>query len=220
MKIVAIIPIKSKSERVRGKNFRKIKGKPLYRYLLDKLKKCDFDEIYVDTDSKKIAKYCMENKFKYIKRLSKLAKNNANGNDLLNYHQKIIKADCYFQLFVTSPLIKIRTINKCIHILKRNKKFDSVFTVNKIYSWFWFKNKPVNYNPKVLPRSQDAQPIVQETTGLYGIRSDVLKKTKCRIGKRPYMYQVDEEEIIDLDNKKDFEYLKFYVKKNPGSTKY
>ena len=27
------------------------------------------------------------------------------------------------------------------------------------------------------------------------------------------MYQVDEEEIIDLDNKKDFEYLKFYVKK-------
>ena len=92
--------------------------------------------------------------------------------------------------------------------------------MNKIYSWFWFKNKPVNYNPKVLPRSQDAQPIVQETTGLYGIRSDVLKKTKCRIGKRPYMYQVDEEEIIDLDNKKDFEYLKFYVKKNPGSTKY
>ena len=220
MKIVAIVPIKSKSERVRGKNFRKIKGKPLYRYLLDKLKKCDFDEIYVDTDSKEIAKYCRENKFKYIKRLSKLAKNNANGNDLLNYHQKVIKADCYFQLFVTSPLIKIKTINKCIHILKRNKKFDSVFTVNKIYSWFWFKNKPVNYNPKVLPRSQDAQPIVQETTGLYGIRSDVLKKTKCRIGKRPYMYQVDEEEIIDLDNKKDFEYLKFYVKKNPGSTKY
>ena len=61
MKIVAIIPIKSKSERVRGKNFRKIKGKPLYRYLLDKLKKCDFDEIYVDSDSKEIAKYCREN---------------------------------------------------------------------------------------------------------------------------------------------------------------
>ena len=128
--------------------------------------------------------------------------------------------DIYYQLFVTSPLIKIKTINKCIDILKRNKNFDSVFTVNKIYSWFWFKNRPVNYNPKVLPRSQDAQPIVQETTGLYGIRSDVLKKTKCRIGKKPYMYQVCDEEIIDLDNKKDFEYLKFYVKKNPSSTKY
>ena len=47
---------------------------------------------------------------------------------------------------------------------KRNKKFELSFTVNKIYSWFWFKNKPVNYNPKVLPRSQGAQPIVQETT--------------------------------------------------------
>ena len=38
-----------------------------------------------------------------------------------------------------------------------------------------FKKKPVNYNPKVLPRSQDAVPIIQESTGLYGIKSKTLK---------------------------------------------
>tara|TARA_A100001015_G_C14842014_1_gene652870 strand:- start:208 stop:870 length:663 start_codon:yes stop_codon:yes gene_type:complete len=220
MKIVAIVPIKKKSERVKGKNFKKVNNVPLYSILLKKLKKCKFDEIYVDSDSLSVKKFCKEYKYNFIERKPQLAKNNSNGNDLLNYHRSIIKADIYYQLFVTSPLIKIKTINKCIDILKRNKNFDSVFTVNKIYSWFWFKNRPVNYNPKVLPRSQDAQPIVQETTGLYGIRSDVLKKTKCRIGKRPFMYQVSDEEMIDLDNKKDFEYLKFYVKKNPSSTKY
>ncbi len=220
MKIVAIVPIKKKSERVKGKNFKKINNVPLFSILLKKLKKCKFDEIYVDSDSLSVKKFCKEYKYNFIERKPRLAKNNSNGNDLLNYHRSIIKADIYYQLFVTSPLIKIKTINKCIDILKRNKNFDSVFTVNKIYSWFWFKNRPVNYNPKVLPRSQDAQPIVQETTGLYGIRSDVLKKTKCRIGKRPFMYQVSDEEMIDLDNKKDFEYLKFYVKKNPSSTKY
>ncbi len=220
MKIVAIVPIKKKSERVKGKNFKKINNVPLFSILLKKLKKCKFDEIYVDSDSLSVKKFCKKYKYNFIERKPRLAKNNSNGNDLLNYHRSIIKADIYYQLFVTSPLIKIKTINKCIDILKRNKNFDSVFTVNKIYSWFWFKNRPVNYNPKVLPRSQDAQPIVQETTGLYGIRSDVLKKTKCRIGKRPFMYQVSDEEMIDLDNKKDFEYLKFYVKKNPSSTKY
>ena len=219
MKIVAIIPIKSKSERVRGKNFRKIKGKPLYRYLLDKLKKCDFDEIYVDSDSKEIAKYCTENKFKYIKRLSKLAKNNANGNDLLNYHQKLIKADCYFQLFVTSPLIKVSSINQCIKIMRKNKNYDSIFTIKKIFSWFWYKKNPVNYNPKILPRSQDATPVIQETTALYGIRAESLKARKCRIGKKPYMFELEDSEVIDLDNEVDFQYLKYYVKKLSHSSK-
>ena len=51
MKIVAIIPIKKKSERVKNKNFLKINNKPLFQYLLEKVKKCDFDEIYVDSDS-------------------------------------------------------------------------------------------------------------------------------------------------------------------------
>ena len=53
-KVVAIIPIKKNSKRVKGKNFIKIKGKPLYRYLLDKLKKTHFDEIYIDTDCRNI----------------------------------------------------------------------------------------------------------------------------------------------------------------------
>ena len=124
---------------------------------------------FIDSDSKEVENYCKKN-YSFIKRKPKLARDNANGNDLLNYHSKIIKADIYFQLFITSPLLKVSSINECIETLKKNKKFDSIFTAQKIYSWFWFKNKPVNYQPKVLPRSQDAEPIIQETTGLYGIR--------------------------------------------------
>ena len=141
MKIVAIIPIKSTSKRVKGKNFRIVGKKPLYKHLLDKLKKTNFDEIYIDSDSAEIKKYCHKMGYKFIQRLPKLAKDNANGNDLLNYHSKIIKADIYFQLFVTAPLLKVNTINKCIKILKKTKNKDSIFTVNKIYSWFWFKKK-------------------------------------------------------------------------------
>ena len=58
MKIVAIIPIKSISRRVKGKNFKKVAGKALYRYLLDKLSKCNFDEIFIDSDSKEVENYC------------------------------------------------------------------------------------------------------------------------------------------------------------------
>ena len=97
--------------------------------------------------------------------------------------------------------------------LKKKKNNDSILTVNKIYSWFWFRNKPVNYLPKVLPRSQDAQPIVQETTGLYGIKNKALKKHKCRIGKKPIFFDIPKHESLDLDTKDDFVALKMYAKK-------
>ena len=60
MKTVAIIPIKKNSERVPGKNFRVIGGKPLYKILLDKLDNCNFDEIYIDSDSHEIKVYTEE----------------------------------------------------------------------------------------------------------------------------------------------------------------
>ena len=57
-KIVAIIPIKKYSKRVKGKNFLKFGNKKLYQIFLDKLTKTSFDEIYVDSDSIEIKNYC------------------------------------------------------------------------------------------------------------------------------------------------------------------
>ena len=121
--------------------------------------------------------------------------------------------DIYFQIFVTAPLLSIKTINACIKVLKTKKEYDSILTCKKIYSWFWFKNKPINYKPKILPRSQDAEPVIQETTGLYGIKKKTLIKKKCRIGYKPIFYHVSSSESVDLDTLKDFEHLKKYLKK-------
>tara|TARA_B100000029_G_scaffold505697_1_gene586823 strand:+ start:5082 stop:5738 length:657 start_codon:yes stop_codon:yes gene_type:complete len=212
-KTVAIVPIKSKSERIPGKNLKRINGIPFYQFLLRKLKYCKFDDVYIDTDNNEIKLYAKKNNFKVINRLKRLAAKNANGNDLLNYHSKIISADFYFQLFVTSPLLSVNSINKSIKILKNNKKIDSILTSKSVYTWYWFKGKPVNYNPRTLPRSQDALPVVYETTGLYGIKKRSLKKYKSRIGVKPYFLEVDDEEAIDIDNKKDLEYLKHIINK-------
>ncbi len=114
---------------------------------------------------------------------------------------------------MTAPLLKIESINKCIEILVKNKKIDSIFTSKSIYSWFWFKKRPVNYNPKVLPRSQDARPVVVETTGLYGIQKKALLKYKCRIGKKPFFFEVSDIENLDIDNKHDVEILKYFLNK-------
>jgi len=204
LQIVCIVPIKENSKRVKGKNFKKLGKLPLFEHLFKKLLKTNFDEIYIDSDSTVVEKSSKKYGFKFIKRLKKLSKDNANGNDLLNYHSSIISADLFFQLFVTSPFLKIDTINQCIKKLKNSKHHDSILTATKIYSWFWFKNTAVNYNPKVLPRSQNAKPIIRETTALYGIKKEALKKIKCRIGNKPIFHYVDFIESLDIDESIDF----------------
>ena len=94
------------------------------------------------------------------------------------------------------------------------KTHDSILTVQYLRTWFWFDNKPVNYNPKVLPRSQDAKPVAVETTGLYGIKSKSLNKRKCRIGQKPFFFKLDAKESLDIDNKSDLDYFRYCLKKN------
>ena len=204
MKTIAIIPIKARSRRVRSKNFKSFCGKPLYQFFLNKLTDHPFDEIIVDTDSKEIAEFSVYNGFSIIERNPELASDSANGNDLLLHHAKLIDSDIYFQLFITSPYLRKKTINQAYDILIKNQDYDSLFTATKIYSWFWFDSKPVNYDPKILPRSQDATPIIKETTGLYAIRKEALLENRCRIGKRPFMLFVDEIEGMDIDTELDF----------------
>ena len=52
----------------------------------------------------------------------------------------------------------------------------------------------------------------QETTGLYAIYNQELLLNKCRVGRRPILYDVNYIEAIDIDNKEDLEYARFISK--------
>ena len=140
-KIACFIPIKSNSSRVPNKNLRLLGDKPLYKHALDTVIKSKvFDDIFVDTDSEDVKKYCIENSINIIDRDPKLSKDNANGNDLLKYWVDIKpNYDIYFQVFVTSPFLTIETLNNCVNIMNKNNN-DSVFTVIEDYTWYWFNN--------------------------------------------------------------------------------
>ena len=54
-RLVALVPMRHHSERVPGKNYRELGGKPLYAHILSSLMGCEaIDQIVVDTDSPKI----------------------------------------------------------------------------------------------------------------------------------------------------------------------
>tara|TARA_Y100000401_G_scaffold112190_1_gene111316 strand:- start:5162 stop:5803 length:642 start_codon:yes stop_codon:yes gene_type:complete len=208
MKVAATIPIKSNSTRVKNKNFRLLGGKPLYEYIIDHCIQAEcFDDIYVDTDSPEINSYCTKNHVVCINRKPELTLDTANGNDVFHYDVDFIgHYDFYFQLYATAPFLKPETIRDCVDKLTHSSKHDSILTATEEYGWFWHKDQPVNYQPNILPRSQDATPVIKETTGLYGISKRAYERYRCRVGATPYFYIIrDRKECIDLDTMADFE---------------
>lgn len=206
MKSACFIPIKANSERVRGKNFRILNGKKLYEHILNHVQQADiFDDIYVDSNSEEILEYAEAMHFIPIHRKEELARNSANGNDLLVYHaQQYPNYDYYFQAFATAPFLQSKTIRACVEMLLGSEQYDSCFTAISHYGFFWKDGVPINYRPGILPRSQDLKPVVEETTGLYGISKSSLQKYHCRIGKNPYIHPVSQFEAVDLNTEEDF----------------
>ena len=215
MSTACFIPIKETSERVKGKNFKVLNGRKLYEYIItNAIESNVFDEIYIDTNSEEIKNYAEKNGCHAIARISELAENTANGNDLINYHKGLFpNYDYYFQLFATAPFLQKKTIVNCVNQLINSTVHDSIFTAVKHQGFFWLNNNCINYRPCILPRSQDLIPLIEETTGLYGITRTALEKYKCRIGANPIMYFVDKFEAVDINTNEDF-VLAEYIGKN------
>lgn len=214
MKTACFIPIKANSERVPGKNLKLMNGKPLYQYICEHVKESgSFDDIYIDTNSDTVAEYAKENGFIHIKREEWLLSAGANGNDLLAHHYDMFpNYDLYFQIFATAPYLQSKSIKACVDKLKTTAKYDSCFTATENHGFYWLNNVPVNYRPCILPRSQDMAPVIEETTGLYGITNEALKKYRCRIGANPYIQVVSKFEAVDINTEEDFNIAEYIGK--------
>lgn len=214
MKVACFIPIKSNSERVPGKNFRLLCGKPLYQYIINHAIEANcFDDIFVDTNSDEIKAFCQEKGVNVIARKEELAKNTANGNDLLNHHFELHpEYDYYFQLFATAPFLQPQSISKCVNTLVGSAIYDSTFTALFEHSFYWYEGNPINYRPCILPRSQDMEPVIEETTGLYGLSHQALSKYRCRIGAKPFICSVNKFEAVDINTEDDLKMAEFVGK--------
>ena len=169
--------------------------------------------MYIDTNSAEISEYARTMGFEVIERLPELAQNTANGNDLLVHHFELHPDyDYYFQLFVTAPYMKPETICACWEKLTCSAVYDSCFTATENHSYYWLAGNPMNYRPGILPRSQDMVPVIEETTGLYGITGEALRKYHCRIGCRPYVHIVSKFEAVDINTEEDWKIAEYVGK--------
>lgn len=205
LKVTALVPIKENSERVIGKNFKDFCGKPLYHHIIHTLDETyAVDEIIINTDSDKVAKEApsLSPKVKIHKRTSKLCGDFVSTNKIFDYDLDNSDSDLYLQTHATNPLLKAESIAHALKLFAESEgEYDSLFSVTEHLCRFYDNNqKAVNHNPEELLRTQDLDPLYEENSCLYIFTKESFKKTKARIGKKPYLFTTPRLESIDIDD--------------------
>ena len=98
--VVAFIHAKGHSKRVKNKNIKKLKNKPLIYYAIKKALKCKLiDKVIIDSDNDKILKIGKSFGATPIKRPRNLANNKVGGDELALYQMVYFSFKNMFSLF-------------------------------------------------------------------------------------------------------------------------
>jgi CMP-N-acetylneuraminic acid synthetase len=213
-KIIALLPMKANSVRVKGKNFREFCGKPLFRWILDTLLEVqEIDQIVINTDARNIL---AENGLVETDRITirdrkpEICGDHVSMNLVLADDVANVPADFYLMTHTTNPLMSANTIRNALvafQVAKSEGKADSLFTVDKVQTRFYRADcTAVNHDPDNLIPTQDLEPWFEENSNLYIFTAESFAATHARIGKKPMMYEGPHFESIDIDTPADWDF--------------
>ena len=207
-RIVALLPMKANSDRVKGKNFRDFNGKPLFRWILETLLAVpEIDEVVINTDARAIL---ADNglvdgpRVRIRERKPEICGDFVSMNLVLADDVANVPADVYLMTHTTNPLLSLESVRGTLSMFEQvlaDGSADSVFTVNQFQTRFYRADaSAINHDPDNLIRTQDLEPWFEENSNLYAFTAQSFASTKARIGKRPRMYVMGRTESVDIDD--------------------
>lgn len=211
-KFVAVIPVRQGSQRVKNKNFKSFCGKSLLEHKIDMIKKLPVEKIIVNTDSKFAIEIAKKNKIEYLEREEYFASSECTNSEYHEYLANVTNSENILIAQVTAPLINYETYIEAIDLFYNNK-CDSLMSVKEVKEFLWFENKPVNYELKTAPNSQNLPEFFTPTFGIVIVKKESMLEDKNFICGNPFFYKISQEESIDIDTEVDFEFAEFLFKK-------
>jgi hypothetical protein len=109
--IVALVPMRHHSQRVPGKNYRPLAGKPLFHHILETLLAVpEIEQVVVDTDSEPVMDGLRRDfpQVTIINRPKALRADDVPMNDILLHDTGQVQADFYLQTHSTNPFVAVR----------------------------------------------------------------------------------------------------------------
>ena len=217
-RIVALVPMRHHSQRVSGKNFRPLAGKPLFHHIISTLLACpEISQVVVDTDSQPVIQGLQQHfpKVVILERPDYLRADTISMNEILVYDTSQIQADYYLQTHTTNPLLQPSTISRAIQTFLANiPTYDSLFSVTRKQIRLWDQHgRAINHDPTILLQTQDLPPVYEENSCLYIFSRQTLLSRHNRLGQHPFMFEIGTAESWDIDEELDFLITEFLMQK-------
>lgn len=219
--IVAIIPARKNSKRIKKKNIKSFFGKPIIYWTIRTLKNTKlFDKIYVSTDCSEIAKISK----KFGAEIPFLRDKNISDDkthvyqvvkDFLKKITKLNKKKITFTcvIYPATPLLNSKDLIKSFKILK--KGYNYVFSVmqfaHPIQRGFYLNR---NMMPKMInkkhysSRSQDLKKVYHDAGQFYWGKTKSFIRNDDLISKKTFSYVLKTGSVVDIDEPEDFELAK------------
>ena len=204
-KIIAMVPVRAGSTRVLNKNTRKFADTSLLDLKLKVLKKVHgITQIIVSTDCKIAAEIANKQNVKIQWRNNYHAGSNITNDQHWLHIAKTTPGDIVFLAQVTSPLLRVSSIQNALNVYLNSNIYDSLNSVTVEKKFLWKDMKPINYKINQTPKSQDLPNIVSLNFAITIIKKQVMIKRKNVIGFNPSFFELDKVESLDIDDLIDF----------------
>ena len=217
MKIIAIIPARDNSKRIKNKNLLKINNKAILEINYNNLKKTKiFDKIILSSESNRIQKLSKKIGFDLvINRPKNLSKDDTSTASVISHAIKFLADKIDFThvccIYPMAILIGKNDLLKAKQIIK--KKNEIVFPALKYShpiqrSFKINKNSNIKYNisHKLLSRKTQSFSEYFHDAGQFYLGSNYAWKNFIDTKKR--CFKIKNDKAIDVDNYDDFEILK------------
>jgi len=213
----ALVPMRHHSQRVPGKNYRQLAGKPLYQHIIETLLAVpEISTVAVDTDSPPVIEGLLRDfpQVGVIDRPGHLRTDSIPMNEILLYDTSQVEADFYIQTHSTNPLLRPGTISKAIQTFQSGfPAHDSLFSVTRLQTRLYDQHgRALNHDPNTLLQTQDLPPVFEENSCLYIFTRANLSRRRNRLGDKPLMFEMGAAEAWDIDEELDFAITEFLMK--------
>ena len=212
MKIVAMIPARLGSTRVKNKNLRLINQKPLIQYIIDSAKESKYlDDIYINSEASIFKEIAQKNNINFYQRDLELSSDTATNDDFAMDFIKNIKCDILIQLLPTSPFLSTKEIDRFTENMT-SMKYDTQISVSNIKIECLYENRAINFDKKKkTPPSQLLEPIKAYACSIMGWNTDNFKNNIKNYGAAYHggdgkigFFELKGYSTVDIDNEEDF----------------
>ena len=209
MSTVAIIPARGGSKGILDKNLQPVHGVPLVaRAVRSAVAAVQIDQVYVSTDSSRIASVAEANGAKVINRPATLSGDEASSESaILHALDEIGDADVVAFIQCTTPFIEPLEIDRACRMIKSGE-FDSVFSGSEDHSFRWLETERGIYSPEghsleQRTRRQDLGTAIIETGAFYVFKAENLRIYGSRFHGRVGSVVTSKRNALQIDTAED-----------------